>query len=271
MLLRILAAEGAPAVTNHNPVPDWLQISAATAATLGALGVLAALATFWWQWRKAGDDRAQRDEHFAEDRRRYDAQMAALQRAEDDRIIAQARKIVPAVFPADLFGENMWTVKVSNTSTGVVTNLDVSVTAIDANGNEIPNGCRQANDQVKIGDGFRRLISDALSGSVTGALAASPASLFGGRAGGLNADQLRSVIDGRLGAGVSERFRDAMLGQLAREWMPTLTPGQFAVMAFKTVDRNARLRVVLEFEDEAGYRWRRPDDGQPVRIEETQG
>jgi hypothetical protein len=86
----------------------------------------------------------------------------------------------------------------------------------------------------------------------------------------MNVDQLRAVIDQRLGQGVSERFRDAMLGQLAREWMPTLTPGQFAVMAFQTIDRNARLRVVLEFEDEAGYRWRRPDDGQPVRIEETE-
>jgi hypothetical protein len=255
---------------NYNPVPDWLQISAATATTLGALGVLAALTTFWWQWRKARDDRSQRDEQFAEDRRRYDAQMAALQRAEDDRIIAQARKIVPATFPAEMFGPNLWTVKVSNTSNGVVTNLDVSVTAVDAGGNEIPNGCRQANDQVSIGDAFRRLISDALSGAVTGALSTTPMAAFGGRAGGMNADQLRSVIDGRLGAGVSERFRDAMLGQLAREWMPTLTPGQFAVMAFQTADSNARLRVVLEFEDEAGYRWRRPDDGQPVQIEETQ-
>ena len=247
-----------------------MQISAATATTLGALGVLAALTTFWWQWRKARDDRSQRDEQFAEDRRRYDAQMAALQRAEDDRIIAQARKIVPATFPAEMFGPNLWTVKVSNTSNGVVTNLDVSVTAVDAGGNEIPNGCRQANDQVSIGDAFRRLISDALSGAVTGALSTTPMAAFGGRAGGMNADQLRSVIDGRLGAGVSERFRDAMLGQLAREWMPTLTPGQFAVMAFQTADSNARLRVVLEFEDEAGYRWRRPDDGQPVQIEETQ-
>jgi hypothetical protein len=252
-----------------SPVPDWLQIAAATATTLGALGVLAALATFWWQWRKARDERTQRDEQFAEDRRRYEAQMAALQRAEDDRIIAQARKIVPAIFPADLFGENMWTVRVSNTSNGVVTNLDVSVIAVDANGNEIPNGCRQANDQVVIGDAFRRLISDALTGAVTGATAASGATLFG-RAGGaarMNADQLRAVIDQRLGQGASERFRDAMLGQLAREWMPTLTPGQFTMMAFRTTDRSLRLRVVVEFEDEAGYRWRRPDDGQPVRID----
>ncbi len=91
----------------------------------------------------------------------------------------------------------------------------------------------------------------------------------GFRPGGMNADQLRNVIDQRLGAEVSKRFREAMLGQLVREWMTTLTPGQFAVMAFQTTDHNARLRVVLEFEDEAGYRWRRPDDGQPIRIAET--
>jgi len=90
--------------------------------------------------------------------------MGALQRAENDRIIAQARKIVPAIFPADLFGENMWTVKVSNTSNGVVTHLAVSVTAVDAHGNEIPGGCPQASDQMVIGDAFRRLISDALGG-----------------------------------------------------------------------------------------------------------
>jgi hypothetical protein len=162
----------------------------------------------------ATEAQKKRTEQFNEDRRRYDAQMGALQRAENDRIIAQARKIVPAIFPADLFGENMWTVKVSNTSNGAVTHLAVSVTAVDAHGNEIPGGCRQANDQMVIGDAFRRLISDALGSAVTGALGASPMGVFGGRAGRMNADQVRSVIDQRLGPGVSERFRDAMLGQL---------------------------------------------------------
>lgn len=143
--------------------------------------------------------------------------------------------------------------------------------------NEISDGCRQANNQISIGDSLRRLISDALSGAVTGAIGANPmAAMYGQmggmggfRPGGMNADQLRNVIDQRLGPEVSERFREAMLGQLVREWMTMLTPGQFAVMAFQTTDGNARLRVVFEFEDEAGYRWRRPDNGQPVRISET--
>ncbi len=99
--------------------------------------------------------------------------MAALQRAEDDRIAAQARKIVPTIFPADLLGENMCTIKVSNTSNGVVTNLTVSVIAVNADGNEIPGGCRQANHQISVGDAFRRLISDVLSGAVTGAIGAT--------------------------------------------------------------------------------------------------
>jgi hypothetical protein len=35
-------------IIEHNPVPDWLQITAATATTLGAVGVIAAVLTFWF-------------------------------------------------------------------------------------------------------------------------------------------------------------------------------------------------------------------------------
>lgn len=257
-----------------NQIPVWLQITTSVATTLGVLAAL--YVAIWREPRKARRDREDRDKQAAEDRRRYDDQMAALQRAEDDRITAQARKIVPTIFPADLFGENMWTVKVSNTSNGVVTNLNVVVTAVDADGNEIPDGCRQANDRMGTGDAFRRLISDALGGAVSGAIGANPfAGLMGGgmggfQPGGLSGNQLSNMINQRLGPEVSERFRDAMLGQLVREWMTTLTPGQFAVMAFRTTRNDARLRVVLDFEDEAGYRWRRPDNDQPVRISDTE-
>jgi hypothetical protein len=162
----------------------------------------------------------------------------------------------------------MWTVKVSNTSNGVVTHLGVSVTAVDAHGNEIPGGCRQANDQMVIGDAFRRLISDALGGAVTGALGASPwaCSVAGGQDKCRSAPQRHrpTARAGSVGAIPRRHARP-----LVREWMTTLMPGQFAVMAFQNTDPSARLRVVLEFEDEAGYRWRRPDDGQPVQMKET--
>jgi hypothetical protein len=83
---------------------------------------------------------------------------------------------------------------------------------------------------------------------------------------GPNPNQAGDMLAQRLGPEVSARLREALLGQLVSEWMTTLTPEQFAVMAFRTTAPNARLRVVLEYEDEAGYRWRRPDDGQPVRL-----
>ena len=57
-----------------------------------------------------------------------------------------------------------------------------------------------------------------------------------------------------------------MLGQLVSEWMTTLTPGQFAVMPFKTAASNYTLQVTIEYEDEAGYRWQRTDSSQPRRV-----
>jgi hypothetical protein len=117
------------------------------------------------------------------------------------------------------------------------------------------------------------MLSQAISGSISGALESRLGGLGqrgGLRRGGFNPNQASDIIAQQLGPEVSERLREAMLGQLVSEWITTLTPGQFSVMVFATTVPNARLRVVLEFEDEAGYRWRRPDDGQPVRIEETQ-
>jgi hypothetical protein len=59
-------------------------------------------------------------------------------------------------------------------------------------------------------------------------------------------DQIRHAVDRRLGAEVVERMREVMLGQLVREWMTTLTPGPFAVMAFKTANSTFTLRVAIE-------------------------
>lgn len=249
-----------------NSVPVWLQFAGAAGTALGAiftaLGVLGALwAAFYWEPKKA-----------REDRRRYADQMETLQRAENDRIAAQARKVVATVFRADMLGEHLWTVKVSNNSSGIITNLTVSVTAVDADGNEVPGGCRQANREINLGEAFQRMVSQALSGSVSGALQTQMRNLgpFGQMGGfpqaGVGPNQVGDMIAGSLGPEVSARFREALLGQLVSEWMPTLTPEQFAVMAFRTTESGVRLRVELEYEDEAGYQWRRPDNGQPVRV-----
>lgn len=67
-----------------SPVPDWLQI--AVGSVFGFIGVLVAVATFWIQWFRGREERKERK-----------VELAALQRAEDDRIAAQARRIVPEI------------------------------------------------------------------------------------------------------------------------------------------------------------------------------
>jgi hypothetical protein len=43
----------------------------------------------------------------------------------------------------------------------------------------------------------------------------------------------------------------------------TLAPNQNAVLAYTTTDPNYRLRITIDYEDEAGYRWHRTDTSQP--------
>jgi hypothetical protein len=99
-------AEGNGAVMQQDAISMWIQ-NVGSIAT--AVGVLIALGVaLIWEPKK-----------IREDRRRYDDQLATLQRAESDRIAAQARKVVPSVNRADIFGENLWMVRVNDTSTAV--------------------------------------------------------------------------------------------------------------------------------------------------------
>ena len=267
-----------------SPVPDWLQVVSAYGTAFGAvfaaLGVLAALwAAFYWEPKKARQDRSERDRQAAEDRRRYDDQMAALQRAENDRIAAQARKVVPSVNRADMFGENLWMVRVNNLSNGAVSLLDVRVVAFDTDGNEVESGCRQANNEVQIGQGIERIIVDSLSGGISGALQSDPMQMLNqmlGQTGigrtspnltNMNRQQIDRYLTQKLGPEFSEQIREAMAGELATEWMSTLTPNQNTVMAFKAESADYTLRVYVQFEDEAGYRWERNDNSQPRKID----
>jgi hypothetical protein len=38
-------------------------------------------------------------------------------------------------------------------------------------------------------------------------------------------------------------------------------------MAYATTDPKYKLRLTIEYEDEAGYQWRRTDSGQPERLD----
>jgi hypothetical protein len=182
-----------------SPVPDWLQIVVACASVFGSIGVLVAVAAFWVQWVRGREERKERG-----------LQLAALQRAEDDRIAAQARRIIPEIASSALFGEDIWIAHIQNASTGAVSQVKVVVEARDADGNEVKHGIRKAKPgEVDISGGLEKLISDALSGGLGGALGVSPVSdlirqqqQFGGMLGGQGlslGDQYKNLIAQQVG------------------------------------------------------------------------
>ncbi|WP_280385767.1 hypothetical protein [Nocardia wallacei] len=232
--------------------------------------MLIALGVALWQVSKAKQDRKLQETQMTEDRQRYDTQMAALQRAEDDRIAAQARKVVPTLVRAEVFGPDMWSVKVANHSNAVVTELDVSVVAVDAEGQLIANGCQQANGKLGTSEAFRRVIADAISGAVDASMQRVAVPLHGiGNFAGVGLGGLGALAGQQMAPQVSQALQEQLTGQMTTEWPTTLTPEQFAVMAYSAVDEAVTLRVTITFTDEAGYRWARRDNSAPERIDEA--
>jgi hypothetical protein len=66
-----------------------------------------------------------------------------------------------------------------------------------------------------------------------------------------------------------QALRDSMVGHFVKEWPRTLAPNQHAVMAYATDDPNYKLRISIEYEDEAGYQWQRTDASQPRHVGEA--
>lgn len=84
---------------------------------------------------------------------------------------------------------------------------------------------------------------------------------------------IRAVLSDSLGRGLNPAFKnalwDALTGHIVKEWPRTLPPNQHAVMAYMTTDPDYELRVTIDYEDEAGYLWRRTDTSQPTRTDEA--
>jgi len=231
-------------------LPLWLQETQAISAVATTLGVLIALyVAVVREPRKAG-----------EERQRHQAQIDALRRVHWKRVAAQARKVVPSCARTPMFGDLWWTVRIDNTSNAVTTILAVEVEAIDANGIEVPDGCRQANNTMPVGQAFDRSVQAAQPGSLAGGFQQSTFDemTFAG------AWQRQS---GRLPPALKQALRDALVGHFAVEWQRTLPPNQHTVMAYTTTKSDYSLRVTIEYEDHAGYQWRRTDSCQPKRVD----
>jgi hypothetical protein len=232
-----------------NQVPTWLLIVQASASIATTIGVLIALyVAVLREPRKA-----------AEERKRHQAEIDALNRAEAERVAAQARKIVPSCVRTPMFGNKWWTVKVENVSNAVAAILNVDVAAVDANGNVVPDACQQANNTMPVDEAFGRSVQAALSGSLEGGLQRSG---YGSMIPPGTADQLAN----HLAPTVKQAMQEAMVGHFAAEWQATLGPNQSALMAYVATDPNYKLRITIDYEDEAGYHWRRTDSSQPERL-----
>jgi phenylpyruvate tautomerase PptA (4-oxalocrotonate tautomerase family) len=278
-----VSAEGGGIVVT-SPVPEWLQIAAAAGTTFGvfftALGVLIALyVAVWREPRKARAERAARDTQSAEERKRHDAQIAALLSAENDRLAAQARKVVPAVKRAEaIYGPNVWIVTVENKSTDIVADLTVRVTAQDAEGKPIANGCKSAG-KVEISPLTDQILSEAIHRAIDidsgGSLAMGMGKLRGVRpelfdpAGSQRRKEAEDRIKRKLDPNIAEKLQEAVDLGLTTEWPRRLIPEQTERIAYIAGDPKYELRVAIQYEDSAGYIWQRTDVSKPKRVTEA--
>lgn len=255
-----------PAATQQAyQIPEWLAIAQ---PVVTALGVLVALTVALWNVSKNREERKDRGK-----------QLTALERAEQDRIAAQARKVVPTLVRAPVFGPDMWSVKVSNHSNAVVTELKVTVVGIDADGNKVEDGCEQANGKLGTAEMFRRVVEDALAGSIDAAAGrrgfsqmAGMSGMQGGLSGLMPGGQsLGTMAAPRIAPQISEALKEALTGQMTTVWPTTLTPAQEAIMAFSATEGVAALAVHITFTDEAGYQWYRADNAAPRRLDADNG
>jgi hypothetical protein len=214
----------------------WLQGIQAIGAVATTIGVLTALYI-----AVIRDPRKASQEH-----RHHLERMNALHRVYMDRVEARARKVVSSRGRIPMFGDLWWTVRVDNAGNTVASIVTVDVKAIDANGFEVPGGCRPGNRSVPFDEAFDRAAHTV---------------------------QLESLRDRPHQPGsdlvpvLKQAIRDTLAGHLVKRWPRMLSPNQYAVMAYMTTDPSYELRITLDYEDEDGYRWRRTDSGQPTRTD----
>ena len=226
-----LTAQCAQAVSQS---PSWLQVIQASGAIATTIGVLIALYV-----TVIRDPREASEEH-----KHHVAKLETLYRAATERFGAQARKLVPSCARTPMLGDSWWAVRIDNASHKMTTILGVDVTAVDAKGVEVPAGCRQVDHIMPVDPAVDRSIRAALS------------------------ESLQSAPGRPLSGSIAQAIRDAVAVHFVHEWPHSVPPNQHAVMCYTTTDPTYKLSVTVEYEDEAGFQWRRTDSGQPRRTNE---
>lgn len=269
--------------SGSDPVPAWLQIAESVGQALGALGVLIALGAFGYQWFAGRDERVERAKQAKVDRERHEAQLAAFRQAEDDRLAAQARKVVFAIVPASVVtpiaSPKVWNVNIANWSNDVISGLEVKIEVLDSNGGEVFAGYRLA-DRVALGESIMNFFLPEFSKVIDGAKYKFQELVDSIKAGVISVgesvpedweryfDSMKSQMDQQTAAILQQQVNYALAVNLTDEWPDSIPPSRYAAMAIETTKPEYRLRVRLRYEDASGYRWERTDTEGPKRIHE---
>jgi hypothetical protein len=146
--------------------------------------------------------------------------------------------------PVALLGPQIWAVTVVNHSTSLAVGLQVSVDAVDSEGNDVPTGARRSTQAIA--DVFAKL-----------------------RAGRWPDEHHplsdpRGVLPAQQPIFLSSRM-DLFAAHNVVDFPRWLRPNQHA-SALYSLEPNASPHVRIKFEDEAGEVWSRANDAEPERV-----
>jgi hypothetical protein len=258
-------------------VPEALQLAVAWATVAGAGGVVLAGIGLLLQWLRTREERREGAAQAVLERERFERQIAALQQAENDRLAAQARRIVPSLIRASVVMPDLWHVRIDNASTEVISLLHVDVYAVDDDGQRVVDGCEEA-DRTEVGQAmgeffapaitqmydvmtarFRHFIEQVRAGVIE--LGDDPSQI------GAFVDQMAegTDIDPETASMLREQAKHIAVVNLTDEWLTVLSPGQFTARGFVTKP-GLQPRVYMRFEESDGYTWERTDITKPTRV-----
>ncbi|SON62258.1 hypothetical protein MSIMFI_03779 [Mycobacterium simulans] len=254
------------------------------------LGVLTALyVAVWREPRKADEDRASRAEQAAAERERHDTQIAALRQAEDERLAAQARRIVPAIFRGNIVSNILWNLRIDNISADVISELKIDIIIHDGNGNPVPHGYRLATKEslaeimatILLPEFTRGM--NMLAATFDQYIAHLKASLLSVAENLQTQEEANAFISAvtaefanakldvneQTAAMLQAQFTHAVQTRLTDDWPTFLAPGQFAAIAIETTRPDYTPHLQIQFEDSSHLVWRRTDTEGPKRVHDA--
>jgi hypothetical protein len=177
-------------------------------------------------------------------------------------------RAVTASVKAVPIGQGLWTVTVTNASSGPITDLEVDVYGVDGEGNRLDDACHPAKGKVSVQELFREILSGGMSGTLDaigsrsqsmyppGMLAGMPANL--GAYGGMFTDHILTA------PGLSSTLRNAQ--QQMVDKYPQVIPRDQSSEVLYSAPRVVEVRVDLRFADDVGNLWHRRHGQQPEPV-----